>query len=170
MTRNKAQKSATRHRMAQTGEPYSVARKATDAGPDDPGDHETPQERYLREAQEAGVSAEDIDALRLGFQAQDWADEDEQRLVTERADKMQRAADQARDRADQAEEAADEAEGRADAAADWAHVEQELAGEEQFDEVDAADRWRDTWPAGPRVPRPPRPSRPPRLPRPPRFP
>jgi hypothetical protein len=31
MTRNKAQKTATRQRMAETGEPYIVARKATEA-------------------------------------------------------------------------------------------------------------------------------------------
>ena len=40
MTRNKAPKIAARQRMAQTGEPYSVARRATAAGnarPDDPG-------------------------------------------------------------------------------------------------------------------------------------
>ena len=32
MTRNKAPKTAARQRMAQTGEPYSVARRATAAG------------------------------------------------------------------------------------------------------------------------------------------
>jgi hypothetical protein len=48
MTRHKAQKTAARQRMAQTGEPYSVARKATQAGADSPAVHETPAEPMRR--------------------------------------------------------------------------------------------------------------------------
>ena len=74
MTRNKAPKTAARERMAQTGEPYSVARRATAAGStaaagdtrpgdpaplDDPGapvhpmparEQLSPEEQYAREA------------------------------------------------------------------------------------------------------------------------
>ena len=45
MTRNKAPKIAARQRMAQTGEPYSVARRATaagNAGPANPGAPDDP--------------------------------------------------------------------------------------------------------------------------------
>ena len=47
MTRNKAHKTATRQRMAATGEPYSVASRAVgtgDAEPGDPGHDEIPLE------------------------------------------------------------------------------------------------------------------------------
>ena len=58
MTRNKAQKTAIRQRMAMTGEPYSVARRAAEAGdaePEDPaGTGMTPEERYAQEAEAAG--------------------------------------------------------------------------------------------------------------------
>ena len=52
MTRNKAPKIAARQRMAQTGEPYSVARRATAAGnagpasPGAPGDPAAPRNRW----------------------------------------------------------------------------------------------------------------------------
>jgi hypothetical protein len=49
MTRNKAQKTATRQRMAETGEPYSVARKASGAEAGDPGVSETPADSGLSE-------------------------------------------------------------------------------------------------------------------------
>jgi hypothetical protein len=68
VTRNKAQKAATRQRMAETGEPYSVARKATQARAEDPGFGETPEQRYVREAQEAGVSGTVLEALRAAVQ------------------------------------------------------------------------------------------------------
>ena len=106
MTRNKAQKTATRQRMAETGEPYSVARKAPQAGPEGPvmgenpaeqgpretpveqGPRETPEEQYLREAEEAGVEAADLEMLRLFFQAR------------ERAGQLRQAAVRARERAE----------------------------------------------------------------------
>ena len=46
--------------------------------------------------------------------AMEWADEEEQQLAQERADKMRGAADDARERAERAEEAADKAEERAE--------------------------------------------------------
>ena len=129
MTRNKAQKAATRQRMAETGEPYSVARKATGAGdpglgetPADSGSseipeeqhlhetpaqqelRETPEEQYLREAEEAGVAAADLETLRAVFQARG------------RAGQLRQAAERARERAELAEEAAAHAEERAELA------------------------------------------------------
>src|SRR5215469_657628 len=100
MTKNKAQKTATRQRMAETGEPYSVARKAAQAGAEGPGlsetpaeqyPRETPEEQYLREAEEAGVPAADLEMLQLFFQAR------------ERAGRLRQAAERARERAEQAE-------------------------------------------------------------------
>jgi len=99
MTRDKAQKTAARQRMAETGEPYSVARRATGAGQGEAGDpagaRMTPEEQYARDAQAAGVPAAQIEAQRAAFRAQ------------EAADRAQQAADQARERADLAEEAAE---------------------------------------------------------------
>jgi hypothetical protein len=129
MTRNKAQKTAARHRMAQTGEPYSVARKATQARAESPVVHETaevqpvvretPEERYVREAEEAGVPAAELDALRATF------------LATDRAGQLRQAADQARERADQAEEGAVRAEERAELAQEAADVAQDWVGEDE---------------------------------------
>jgi hypothetical protein len=114
MTRNKAQKTATRQRMAETGEPYSVARRAAgagEAGAEDPDFTKiTPEERYAREAKAAGVAAAEIEAQTAAFQAR------------ERADQVQEAADQAREQADQAEEAANQAEERAELAQEAADV------------------------------------------------
>jgi hypothetical protein len=120
MTRDKAQKIATRQRMAQTGEPYSVARKAAEDRAGDPGAGETAEERYVREAQEAGVSTADAEALRFGFRA------------PERADQLRQAADQAREQAEQAEESAVQAEERAELAQEAADLAQDWAdGDEQ---------------------------------------
>src|SRR5450755_2506231 len=89
MTQNKAQKAAARQRMAQTGEPYSVARRATAAGtalPDDPGAVDgpaaigatgaaegplSPEEQYAREAEAAGLSAAEIEARLAAFRGQE---------------------------------------------------------------------------------------------------
>ncbi len=46
MTRNKAQKTATRQRMAETGEPYSVARRAAGTGAEGPDPGEAPAQQY----------------------------------------------------------------------------------------------------------------------------
>src|SRR5438132_1321318 len=89
MTRNKARKTAARHRMAQTGEPYSVARKATQARAESPVVHETPEvqpvvretpeERYVREAGEAEMRA---DEAEMRADEAGWAD-DARDLVAE---------------------------------------------------------------------------------------
>ena len=222
MTSNKAQKTAIRQRMAATGEPYSVARKAIGAEDPDIGESpedETPEEQYLREAEEAGVPAEELKALRAAWQARgrlgklrraaeqarerageaeeaavhaekravlaqeaaemahEWADEDDLRGATERADAMQQAAEQARDRADEAGEAAIEAEERAVEAEDlaarageWDDEAEEWDEMVEWDEDEADGPWHDSWPAMTRPPRPPRPLRLPRLPRLPRMP
>src|SRR5262249_45410689 len=133
VTRNKARKTAARQRMAQTGEPYSVARRAAgtpgEAAPDAAGTGTapedaasgtpaaqqgageiTPEERYAREAEAAGVPAAEIEARLAGFRAQ------------EAADWAQRSAEQARELAERAEEAADRAEERADLAQEAAEL------------------------------------------------
>jgi hypothetical protein len=119
MTSDKARKAATRQRMAQTGEPYSVARKATRPGSGDPGPGETPEERYLREAEESGVSAADLAAMRAAFQA------------AERVGSLRQAAEQARERADRAEEDAVRAEERAGFAQEAAELAEEWADEDE---------------------------------------
>src|SRR5262249_5199929 len=166
MTRNKAQKAATRQRMAETGEPYSVARKAAGAGAEDPGSSETPadsgssgttakqdlheapdehrlratrEEQYLREPGEAGVAAADLGRLRVGLQARG------------RAGQLRQAAEQARERAELAEEAAAQAEERAelaqeaaDLAQDWADEDEQRLAQERADRMQqAADRARE---------------------------
>ena len=136
MTRNKAQKTAARQRMAQTGEPYSVARRAvgtTDAlapwvprrsGTAQQDSAEiTPEERYAREAEAAGVPAAEIEARLAGFRAQ------------EAADWAQRAAEQARELAERAEQDADRAEERADLAQEAAELAQGWADEPEQDQA-----------------------------------
>src|SRR6201996_3200222 len=73
MTQNKAQKTAIRRRMAETGESYVVARRAVlgdGATPEAPGtpeglappDQLTPEEQYALEAAAEGASTAEIDA------------------------------------------------------------------------------------------------------------
>jgi hypothetical protein len=111
MTRNKAQKTATRQRMAETGEPYSVARRAIragNAGPADPDFIEmTPEEQYVREAETAGITAAEVEAQKAAFRAQEAADQAE-----ERAERAQEAADLVQERADEAQERAADGPGR----------------------------------------------------------
>ena len=54
MTADKARKSATRQRMAETGEPYSVARHAVQDEHDDDVEHEPDEERAAEEAVRRG--------------------------------------------------------------------------------------------------------------------
>jgi len=117
MTSNKARKIATRRRMAKTGEPYSVARKAAEASRSQQEPGETAEERYAREAAAGGVPAADVERLRLVWDAQ------------ARADQLRRAAERARERADQAEDVAAEAEERAEYGREAADLAQEWAGE-----------------------------------------
>jgi hypothetical protein len=86
MTSNKAQKTAARQRMAQTGEPYSVARRAVSAGNPEPDATQglpaagtepsglSPEEQYAQEARAAGVPAAEIDAHLAVFHAQEATD------------------------------------------------------------------------------------------------
>jgi hypothetical protein len=116
MTSSRARKIATRERMAETGEPYTVAKRATEAGPlPQPGD--IAEERYGGEAAADVVPAADGELVRAIGQARTHADE------------LRRAAQQARQRADQAEDAAAEAEERAEYAGDAADLAQGWAGE-----------------------------------------
>ena len=129
MTNDKARKTAIRMRMAETGEPYSVARRAVeDEAPQTPNgeynasefhENESHDERYIREAREAGASGPDLDAMRA-----EWA---ARTLV----DRMRRAADEARQLADEAEEAASRAEERAELAQESAELAEEWADENE---------------------------------------
>jgi hypothetical protein len=100
MTSNKAQKAAIRQRMAETGEPYVVARNILlgekHASVGDPPEATLP---------ELGESAE--------------AESVEPR---NQADQMRQAADSARDRTERAEAAAERAEERADLAQEAADL------------------------------------------------
>ena len=82
MTQDKARKAATRQRMAETGEPYSVARHAVE---DEAAEGSAPEPRP---AAESRSYAEQAQAL---------------------ADRARRRADEAQDRADQAQERAERA-------------------------------------------------------------
>src|SRR5262249_29165879 len=117
MTRNKAQKTAIRQRMAVTGEPYSVARRAAparDAHQEGRDGAELPgEERYAQEAEAAGSTAAEVEAQLAAFRVQ------------EAADLAREAADRARDRADRAEEAAERAEERAGLAQEAAELAEE---------------------------------------------
>ena len=103
MTQNKAQKTAVRQRMAETGEPYSVARHMVEAGqvpaeppePPETGRYATPRDDnwYARMAGEAGISVEEFRAQEEAARLADLAG-DAQR----RADEAQERADLARER------------------------------------------------------------------------
>ena len=174
MTSNKAQKTAARQRMAQTGEPYSVARRAVSAGDPEPDAAQgpgatgteprgpSPEEQYAQEARAAGVPAAEIDAQLATFRRQEAAELHTQ----ETADLARRAAERAREQADRLEEAAERSEERADMAEeDWEHHGEPAEPGEPWDfddepwEPGAADP-RGWHPEGPGIHRPPRPPRP----------
>src|SRR2546429_9604264 len=93
MTQDKARKTATRQRMAETGEPYSVARHAVENEAAEDSAPETPVvegRSYAEQAQE------------LAERARRRADE-----AQERADEAQERAERAGGAASLAEEAAD---------------------------------------------------------------
>src|SRR5580704_16764983 len=163
MPEDKARKIATRQRMAETGEPYSVARRAVEddhddgitgdagthaagnAGTHEAGDAGTHEagDAGSREAQ-ARAHEHAVQARELAEQARHFAEQARERAerAEEDADRAQEAADQAEESADQADEAADEAE--------------DLAGD--FD--DEAPRHVHRHHRSHRPPRPPRPARP----------
>jgi hypothetical protein len=189
MTEDKARKIAARQRMAQTGEPYSVARHAVEdehASSADPLDgmaegagaaeaqtrpqEQAEQARGLAErariqaerAEEAADRAEEAADLtqEAAELTQEWGSDEEIERALRRADEARTAAEQARSRAEQAERLAERAEEVADEA-------ENLAG----DSEDGPPRWHHRPPRPsnpPRPPRPPRPATPPRPPRPPR--
>ena len=111
MTQDKARKTATRRRMAETGEPYCEARRAAGAEAEaDPGGDglggatpPTPREEdwYARMAEEAGLSVAEVRAQEIAAQARVQAAE-----ASERAEQAQDLAERARERCEQAEEAA----------------------------------------------------------------
>jgi flagellar biosynthesis GTPase FlhF len=136
MTRNKAQKIATRQRMAETGEPYSVARHVIEddqvqAEPPEPptaGPNATARDDrwYARVAEEAGISVAEFKAQEAAARAADLADEAQQR-----ADAAQERADQAQERAEQAQEAAELAQAAADLATEAAELTHSWADEQE---------------------------------------
>jgi hypothetical protein len=146
MTQDKARKSAARQRMAQTGEPYSVARRAVQAGADageappsprdqvpDPGDTALPDP-----ATTMAESGSDWDALtpeeqyaleaaEAGVSAADFEADLSAFRIADLAEQAQRAADEARERAERVRELADRAEEVASEAEDQAGLADEEA-------------------------------------------
>ena len=154
MTQDKARKSATRQRMAETGEPYCEARRMTGAeeepggvGPTAPGAAPPPEEGspgegepreedwYARMAEEAGLSVAEVRAQEIAAQARVQAAE-----ASERAEQAQRRADQARAAADEAQQRADLAEQAADRAEEVAGEAEEAAEESEEFAAEAEDR------------------------------
>ena len=136
MTQNKAQKTAVRQRMAETGEPYSVARHMVEAGqvpaeppePPETGRYATPRDDnwYARMAGEAGISVEEFRAQEEAARLADLAG-DAQR----RADEAQERADLAQERAEQAEEVAELTQAAADLATEAAELTHSRADEQE---------------------------------------
>ena len=162
MTQDKALKAAIRARMAQSHEPYSVARHSiladrsaggeravTDDALDPDADQDLREDyyaRYLHEAEEAGASAEELQGMSAEGRLRDLADSRRAAAdkTQEAADKAQAAADQAEELAEQAEEAADQAEERAEMAQEAAELAQEWADAQEQDAAQQrADRMRE---------------------------
>jgi hypothetical protein len=165
MTQDKAFKAAIRARMAQSGEPYSVARRAlladeeagagaaSPAQPPGPGADPLPDDynaRYAREAAAAGVPADEIDAelrsMAIDEETERAADRLRAagRLAQQAADRAQRLAEQAEGDAEQAEERAHLAQEAADLASEWADPGEQQAAQARADRMqELADRARD---------------------------
>jgi len=115
MTQDKARKAATRQRMAETGEPYSVARHAVGrehegaAAEDRPGANRGAPPRddrwYASEAEDAGLTVAEFRVQHLA----DLADK-----ARERAEEAEETVSVAREAAELAQEAADMTRGWAD--------------------------------------------------------
>jgi hypothetical protein len=115
MTQHKARKIAIRQRMAETGEPYSVARHAVQDEPDAPEDvrDDDWDEAALDQADEADHTDEadhadnvyDADDSEAEARAREQADQ-----ARQLAEQARYLAEQARERAERAEEAAEQAE------------------------------------------------------------
>ena len=108
MTEDKARKIAARQRMAETGEPYSVARRAV-------------QDERASSADPLGGMAEDAGAA----EAQASSQED--------AEQARSLAEQARIRAERAEEAADQAEEAAELTQEAAELTREWGSDEEIE-------------------------------------
>ncbi|HXP19874.1 MAG TPA: alanine-zipper protein [Streptosporangiaceae bacterium] len=146
MTQNKAQKTAARRRMAETGEPYSVARRAAEhepvadvaAGSPSAGQAAAPRGDawYASMAEEAGISVAEFRAQEQAANLQDAAGQ-----AQERAERAQERADQAEEAAMMAQEAADLAMEAADMTEEWADEhEQERARRRADQAQEAADK------------------------------
>jgi hypothetical protein len=154
MTQDKAWKAATRQRMAETGEPYSVARRAVErehegAAAEDPlgagrGAPPGDDRWYASEAEEAGITVDEFRVQHLADladKARERAEEAEETVsvAREAAELAQQAADMTRSwadkqeqeraqrRANQARAAAEEAQRRADQAQRQADEAEEAA-------------------------------------------
>jgi hypothetical protein len=131
MTQDKARKAATRQRMAETGEPYSVARHAVErehegATAEDPlSDRGAPPRDdrwYASEAEEAGISVAE-------FRVQHLAD---------RADKARERAEEAEETVSVAREAAELAQQAADMTRGWADKQEQERAQRRADQARAA--------------------------------
>jgi len=153
MTQDKARKAATRQRMAETGEPYSVARHAVErehegAAAEDPlsaGRGAPPRDDawYASEAEKTGIPVTELrvmDLADLADKARQRAEEAEETVgvAREAAELAQQAADMTRGWADkQDQERAQRRAGQAQAAAEEAQRRADQA-QQQADEAEQA--------------------------------
>jgi hypothetical protein len=149
MTQDKALKAAIRARMAEAGEPYSVARHAilsdgpfegerggteASAEPDLAADQADDYFAiYLREAREAGVPDEELEAMAAAHHASERL-----RVARAAADRAEELAEQAEEAAEVAEERAGLAEEAADLAEEWADPDEQRAARQRAERMQAA--------------------------------
>ncbi len=155
MTQDKALKAAIRARMAEAGEPYSVARHVilgdgslggelgdTEAG----AEHDRAADQaddyfaiYIREAREAGVPDEELQAMADAHGARERL-----RTAREAADRAAEFAVEAEEAAERAEERASLAEEAADLAEQWADPEEQRAARQRAERMrEGAERARE---------------------------
>ncbi|HJZ27128.1 MAG TPA: hypothetical protein VJ370_12710, partial [Streptosporangiaceae bacterium] len=129
MTEDKARKIATRQRMAETGEPYSVARRAVEHEYDaaeDLRDDSLAEDTGAHDAGDAGGrDAGDADGREAEARAQEHAVQ-----ARELAEHARHLAEQARERAERTEEDADRAEEAADLTQEAAELTNEWGDDE----------------------------------------
>src|SRR5580658_8297983 len=140
MTEDKARKIATRQRMAETGEPYSVARRAVedehDAAEDlrdDSWDDSVAEDAGGREAGDAGGREAEARAQEHAVQARELAEH-----ARHLAEQARERAERAEEDADRAEEAADLTQEAADLTNEWGDDETIAQAERRADEARAA--------------------------------
>jgi hypothetical protein len=155
MTQDKALKAAIRARMAEAGEPYSVARHAILAdgplggergGTQASADHDLAADQaddyfaiYLREAREAGVPDEELEAMAAAHHARESL-----RTAREAAGRAEELAEEAEEAADLAEERASLAEEAADLAEEWADPDEQRAARRRAERMqEEAERARE---------------------------